>query len=124
MSTAVRTPRNLGLAVAIGVTCCAAHAQTVPSARTAFGAGSTPCSKYADLYATNEEAGGVKMVGSWAQGYLSATNDQRQRDGQSTLKSVDPEIITLFIYNFCQANPRRRVEAATLALIDDLSKPK
>ena len=89
-----------------------------------MGAGTTPCSKYLELYATNEEAGGVKMVGSWAQGYLSAWNHQLQLDGRATLKPVDPEIITLFIYNYCKANPKRRVEAATLALIDDLAKPK
>ena len=84
----------------------------------------TPCAKFVELYPNHEDSSGVRMVGAWVQGYLSAWNGRLQLDGKPLLKSVDPDIITLFIYRYCRDNPKKRLEAATFALIDDLSKPE
>ncbi len=64
------------------------------------------------------------MVGAWVQGYLSAWNGRLQLDGKPLMKSVDPNIIRLFIDRHCQDKPTKRRETATIALIDELSKPE
>ena len=111
------------LVVAVAGACGPSDSEPVARAHLDLGAGTTVCSKYVEIYESNEDAQLVKMVASWTQGYLSAWNRQLQFNAAPPLKSFDPEVISLFIYRHCQDNPKKNVAAATLALIDDLSKP-
>ena len=119
----MRVPLKYSLVAALSAACTISSAQPAAKAPTVWGAGSTPCAKFVEAYENNQAAPAVNMVGSWVQGYVSAWNVRLQSYGGTTLRFVEPEVITLFVYRYCQDNQKKRVDAAALALIDDLAKP-
>ena len=68
------------------------------------------------------------MFGSWAQGYLSGTNDFRARALKAEAKDLvlvpDLDTILAYLDKYCRENPLNNVADGSSALYIELSRAK
>lgn len=79
-----------------------AHAQTY------IGPGNIGCEKFSSLVAANSST--AQSIDYWIRGYVSGLNAAwKGVKGTDALLNVDPAQVSLYMLQYCEANPRKNV---------------
>ena len=81
-----------------------------------YGSGTASCGKW--VQERNKDSSAAVVYMSWVLGFVSAIDATEKW----SLKATDSAAMSVFIDNYCQANPLKKISEATVSLVIELQE--